>query len=103
MSKKKGTDGMKWIRRAGIVIALLVVCCVILFFFLPRFNDYQDEGQLNLAGLSRPVTVTRDDSGIAYIHAQNIGDLLFAQGFVTAQDRLFQMQMTRRSEERRVG
>ena len=64
---------MKWIQRVCVVIALLIVCCVILFFLLPRFNDYQDTGQLNLAGLSHPVTVTRDDSGIAYIHAENIG------------------------------
>lgn len=93
---------MKWIRRVSVVIALLMVCCVILFFFLPQFNDYQDDGQLNLAGLSDPVTVTRDDFGIAYIHAENIGDLFFAQGFVTAQDRLFQMQMIRMYYEGRM-
>jgi len=93
---------MKWIRRVSVVIALLVVCCVILFFFLPQINGYQKEGQLHLAGLSRPVTVTRDDSGIAYIHAENIGDLFFAQGFVTAQDRLFQVQMNRMYYEGRM-
>ena len=93
---------MKWIQRVSIVTALLVLCCVILFFFLPQFNDYQKEGQLHLAGLSRPVTVTRDDSGIAYIHAENIGDLFFAQGFVTAQARLFQMQMNRMYYEGRM-
>ncbi|WP_320044969.1 penicillin acylase family protein [uncultured Desulfobacter sp.] len=94
---------MKWILRVCVVVALLVVCCVILFFFLPHLNDYQDDGQLNFAGLSHPVTVTRDDSGIAYIHAENIGDLFFAQGFVTAQDRLFQMQMTRMYYEGRLS
>ena len=93
---------MKWIRRVSVVIALLVVCCVILFFFLPQINGYQKEGRLHLPGLSRPVTVTRDDSGIAYIHAENIGDLFFAQGFVTAQDRLFQMQMNRMYYEGRM-
>ncbi|WP_020589648.1 penicillin acylase family protein [Desulfobacter curvatus] len=93
---------MKWIRRVGVIIALLVVCCVILFSFLPPFNGYQNDGQLKLAGLSRPVTVTRDDSGIAYIHAENIEDLFFAQGFVTAQDQLFQVQMTRMYYEGRM-
>ena len=93
---------MKWIRRVCIVVALLVVCCVVLFFFLPQLNDYQDDGQLTLTGLNLPATVTRDDSGIAYIHAENIEDLFFAQGFVTAQDRLFQMQMTRMYYEGRI-
>lgn len=93
---------MKWIRRVSVVVALLMVCCVLLFFFLSQFNDYQDDGQLNLAGLRDPVVVTRDDSGIAYIHAENIEDLFFAQGFVTAQDRLFQMQMTRMYYEGRM-
>ncbi|MCG8551092.1 MAG: penicillin acylase family protein [Desulfobacterales bacterium] len=94
---------MKWIRRVCGVGALLVVCCVVLFLFLPQLNDYQDKGQLHLAGLNSPVTVIRDDSGIAYIHAENIGDLFFAQGFVTAQDRLFQMQMTRMYYEGRLS
>lgn len=93
---------MKWIRRVSVAVVLLVVFGVTLFFFLPRFNDYQNDGQLNLSGLSRPVTVIRDDSGIAYIHAENSGDLLFAQGFVTARDRLFQMQMTRMYYEGRM-
>ena len=86
---------MKWIRTILIIIILTACCAVILFINLPRFNDFQTEGQLTLKGLQQPVTVTRDDSGMAYIHAQNLEDLLFAQGFVTAQDRLFQMQMTR--------
>nr|WP_320191839.1 penicillin acylase family protein [uncultured Desulfobacter sp.] len=94
---------MKWNRRVCVVIALLVVCCVILFLVLSQLNDYQDDGQLNLVGLNSPVTVIRDDSGIAYIHAENIGDLLFAQGFVTAQDRLFQMQTTRMYYEGRMS
>jgi len=66
-----------------------------LFFSLPLFNDYQTKGSLSLPGLDSGVRVTRDASGMAYIHAKNRDDLFFAQGFVTAQDRLFQMQLTR--------
>jgi penicillin amidase len=93
---------MKWIRRVCVVVALLVVCCVVLFFFLPQLNDYRDDGQFSLTGLKDPVTVIRDESGIAYIHAENVEDLFFVQGFVTAQDRLFQMQMTRMYYEGRI-
>ena len=46
-------------------------------------------------GLSAPVTVLRDDLGIPYIFAANMPDLLRAQGFVTAQHRLMQMELYR--------
>ncbi|WP_051230205.1 penicillin acylase family protein [Haliea salexigens] len=52
-------------------------------------------GELALPGLSAPVTVLRDELGIPYIFAQNTPDLLRAQGFVTAQHRLFQMELFR--------
>ena len=45
---------------------------------------------------SSPVTVTRDAHGVPTIEAANLEDLFFAQGFVTAQDRMWQMDMMRR-------
>ena len=56
----------------------------------------QIDGTLAVAGLSAPVTVERDAHGVPHIHAASMDDLLFAQGFVTAQDRLFQMDLLRR-------
>jgi penicillin amidase len=53
-------------------------------------------GELHLDGLSSAVTVTRDSHGVPSFYAANLDDLLFAQGFVTAQDRLFQMDTLRR-------
>ena len=58
-------------------------------------NDYQKEGNLTLPGLKEPVKVLRDEKGMAYVYARNIHDARMAQGFVTAQDRLFQMELTR--------
>jgi penicillin G amidase len=54
------------------------------------------EGELALAGLRAPVEVLRDRWGVAHIYAQNAHDLFFAQGFVAAQDRLFQIDLWRR-------
>jgi penicillin amidase len=51
---------------------------------------------LTIAGLKESVTVRRDERGIPYIEAANDADLYFAQGFVTAQDRLWQMDVFRR-------
>ncbi len=56
----------------------------------------QLDGQLHVAGLSHPVTVRRDGHGVPHITAANMDDLIVAQGYVTAQDRLWQMDMLRR-------
>lgn len=58
---------------------------------LPRVD-----GELQLASLRRPVEVLRDPWGVPHIFAQTEEDLFFAQGFVHAQDRLFQMDVNRR-------
>src|SRR5438128_6638842 len=52
---------------------------------------------LQLSGLRDRVTVRRDERGIPYIEAANDADLYFAQGFVTASDRLWQMDLLRRT------
>ncbi len=49
-------------------------------------------GEKVVAGLSAPVRVLRDGHGIPYIFAANTPDLIRAQGFVTAQHRLFQIE-----------
>lgn len=60
-------------------------------------------GSLKLPGLLRPVTVLRDPWGVPHIYAQNQHDLFFAQGFVTAQDRLFQMELWKRVGQGRLA
>ena len=57
----------------------------------------QVAGELRLPQLSEAVTVHRDKHGIPYIFARNTPDLIRAQGFVTAQNRLFQLEFYRRS------
>jgi penicillin amidase len=51
---------------------------------------------LRAQGLSRAVEVLRDGHGISHIYAQNEHDLFFAQGYVAATDRLFQLELWRR-------
>lgn len=52
---------------------------------------------LDLAGIKQKTTVRRDGRGIPYIAASSESDLYFAQGYVTASDRLFQMDLLRRT------
>ncbi len=63
----------------------------------------QVSGTLKVAELSQPVRVVRDRWGIPHITAQNEHDLFVAQGFVQAQDRLFQMDLWRRSVQGRLS
>src|ERR1051325_10244883 len=53
------------------------------------------DGQLDVAGLDSAVEVRRDRWGVPHIYAKTQHDLFFAQGFVAAQDRLFQMDLWR--------
>jgi penicillin amidase len=59
-------------------------------------NLPQLDGSLVVYGLSAPVTVQRDARGVPHIRASSIDDMLLAQGYVTAQDRLWQMDLLRR-------
>src|SRR5215212_5465050 len=54
-------------------------------------------GKLSLPGLGAPVHVLRDRWGVPHIYARNTTDLFMAQGYVHAQDRLWQMELQRRT------
>jgi penicillin amidase len=61
------------------------------------------DGTVRLAGLDSAVEVRRDRWGVPHIYAKTQHDLFFAQGFVAAQDRLWQMEMWRRAGEGRLA
>ena len=63
----------------------------------------QIDGTVKAPGLKADVEVVRDTWGVPHIYAQSTEDLYFAQGFVTAQDRLWQMDMWRRGAEGRLA
>jgi penicillin G amidase len=65
-------------------------------YFAARSALPQLDGTIRVHGLSSPVNVRRDRHGVPAIEAQNLQDLFFAQGYVTAQDRLWQMDVMRR-------
>ena len=69
----------------------------------PQRLAAQVSGTLAVAGLSAPVRIVRDRAGVPHIYAQNQDDLFFAQGLVQAQDRLFQLDLWRRSARGRLS
>jgi penicillin amidase len=59
----------------------------------------QVDGEVQLPGLTAPVTVRRDALGVPHLQASSLPDLMRAQGYVTAQDRMWQMDLLRRRAE----
>jgi penicillin amidase len=64
-----------------------------LFFFI-RFTSTAQT--LKMTGLQQPVEIIRDQWGVSHIYAKNEHDLFFAQGYVAATDRMFQLELWRR-------
>ena len=69
------------------------------FDTLARSSLAQIDGNVKLSGLRDRVEIVRDKFGVPHIYARNTYDLFFAQGFVQAQDRLWQMEIYRRTYE----
>lgn len=80
---------------AYVVLALLLLTVVGNWLFLANVNDYQADGERQMAVLDAPVRVVRDGQGVPYVFADSLEDAIRAQGFVTAQDRLLQIEITR--------
>jgi len=87
----------------NIFVGLLLIIIVLVAFGAFTFNRWtqgplpQTEGTLTIAGLTDAVEVIRDENGIPHIYATNMNDLRFAQGYVQAQDRWWQMEFFRRT------
>src|ERR1700687_979938 len=88
---------MRWLagRLALWICAILLLSVAVIgslmLASLPRLD-----GTIRLAGLQAPVEIGRDAAGVVTIRAGSEMDAAFALGFVHAQDRLFQMDLTRR-------
>ena len=83
-----------------LIISLSLLACSPKSLYVsaqPVAVDQDKATELRLAGLKRNVTVRRDERAITYIEAATEEDLYFAQGYVTASDRLWQMDLLRRT------
>lgn len=87
---------------AGIIFILLLAVVIGLYVFVTRSHPVI-EGEVKLPGLQDSVEVVRDADGIPHIRARHEEDLYIAQGYVQAQDRLFQMDLSRRQASGRLS
>ncbi len=80
---------------------LLIFCLAILVLFtagylwLKNANNFKRDGEFEITVNTEPIRIIRDEHGIAYVLAENKSDLIRGQAFVTAQDRLFQIEFYR--------
>jgi penicillin amidase len=85
-----------------ILLAVLVLVAGGLVFFIRRPLP-QTRGTAHVPGLKGQVEIVRDRWGVAHIYADSADDLFFAQGYIHAQDRLWQMELQRRAATGRLS
>jgi penicillin amidase len=84
----------------GLVFAVTLVLVLVVSsggYLYIRRSFPTVNGTVQVPGLYQPVEVIRDRWGVPHIYAGNNRDLFFAQGYVHAQDRLWQMELNRRT------
>jgi penicillin amidase len=94
---------MRLLRFLAALLVVLVAFLAATGVYLIRRPFPQVSGTVRLQGLQAEVQVVRDRWGIPHIFAQNERDLFFAQGYVHAQDRLWQMDLSRRVASGRLS
>lgn len=79
--------------------AFIVLLILLSIYFYLTFEKTQPtlEGEIKVPEIQSAVKIIRDSYGIPHIYAENDHDLFFSQGYVTAQDRLWQMDLSRRT------
>src|SRR5436305_6555699 len=92
-----------WWQKTLVGIASLAGSVGGAYFLLMRRPLPKVKGELSLRGLHEPVEIITDRYGVPHIYAQNEDDLFFAQGYVHAFERLWQMELNRRISSGRLS
>ncbi len=79
------------------LVLVALIAAVWWLYWTARLPLPHLDGSVTVPGISSKVRVVRDGQGVPTIEAATLEDLFFAQGYVTAQDRLWQMDMMRRA------
>ncbi|MGG2056778.1 penicillin acylase family protein [Lysinibacillus pakistanensis] len=93
----------KWLLATIVFLAVVAIALFIGFTWFMNKSKPVIDGELAVNVLEQDVSVTRDDKGVPHIFAQTDADLYRAQGYVQAQDRLFQMDLARRQASGRLS
>lgn len=86
----------RWLLSALIVLVLLAAAAAGTLLWLGKRAEPRYDGALALSGLETPVTLTFGAHAVPTIEAASVEDALFAQGYMVAAERMWQMDMLRR-------
>jgi len=87
----------------AVILAVILLAGVIAVPALRKSGLPELNGEKSIAGLTADVKVIRDERGVPHIYASNEHDLYFITGYVTAQERLWQMDMVRHATQGRLS
>jgi penicillin amidase len=87
--------GGRWATYVAVALALVIVAVLVAGVVVVRKSFPQTEGEIRVPGLGAEVEVLRDAQGVPQIYADTAHDLFYAQGFVQAQDRFYEMDVRR--------
>ncbi len=89
----------------AVVLGLVVIFALLIAFiaWIVRSPLPKIDGSLSVSGIAAPVTIRRDSRGIPHIEASSEADLFFGEGFACGQDRLWQMDLLRRTAEGKLS
>jgi penicillin G amidase len=91
------------LRLAGLILLAVIFGAPLALYLHLRASLPQVSGTIRLDGLTAAIDIVRDREGVPHIFAEAETDGWFALGFVHAQDRLYQMEMTRRAGRGRLS
>ncbi len=89
----------------AVVLGLVVILALLIAFiaWIVRSPLPKIDGSISVSGIATPVTIRRDGRGIPHIEASSEADLFFGEGFACGQDRLWQMDLLRRTAEGKLS
>ncbi|MET0837512.1 MAG: penicillin acylase family protein, partial [Marmoricola sp.] len=105
-SRRPMSEWPGWVRGSAygaVLVVLALVAALIGGTIAVRRPLPQTDGTVQLEGLTDTVEVVRDDHGIPQVYAENSADLFYAQGFVQAQDRFYEMDFRRHVTAGRIS
>ncbi|WP_210649249.1 penicillin acylase family protein [Nocardioides sp. SYSU D00065] len=92
---RRAPRGVRWAAWTALVLVLVLLVLAAAAVVVVRRPLPQTDGEVEVPGLSASVEVLRDDHGIPQVYADTDADLMFAQGYVHAQERFFEMDVRR--------
>jgi penicillin amidase len=96
MTSEQHRKPRRWLRLAGRIVGIPLLAVGAAFALWAWSTLPKTNGEVTLTGLAGEVEIFRDANGVPHIFAGNANDAYFGLGYVHAQDRLWQMEFTRR-------